>query len=255
MKSVDVSIIIVNFNTKKLVLECIASVKKNTKTIKYEIIVVDNGSTEQFPESKSYQLIANSTNSGFARANNQGIEVAKGKYVMLLNSDAVVKDDAIEKVYEFAEDHEDAGVVVPKLINTDKTDQASVFRFPTIGRAIKQYWLGEKGILNKYIPESETVEAAVMAAFLITPVALKKVGKLDEKYFLYYEDIDYCLRVSKARLKVYYLAGVEVMHIHGASGGMNKLLVESAKKYHGILGYYIFTFVLWSGQKLGRMMG
>ncbi len=238
---IDISIIIVNFKTDKLVRDCIASVKKNTKRTKYEIIVIDNSID----------------NRGFAKANNIGINQAKGKYILLLNSDTIVKQGAIDKLFEFAESHADAGVVVPQLLNIDGSVQASVFKFPTIGRAIQQYFFGRKGLLDKYIPETETIEVGVMAAFLITPKALKEVGKLDEKYFMYFEDFDYCRRVREAGLKIYYVQDAQVTHIHGASGGKNKqslwlnhkYLVESAKKYHGFVGYYIYTFVLWLGQK------
>src|SRR5258708_1301813 len=116
----DVSVIIVNFNTDKLVRDCVLSIKKNTKKVKYEIIIIDNSRD----------------NRGFAKANNIGIKKAKGKYILLLNSDTVVKPLAIDKLFEFAEKHDDAGVVVPRLLNTDGTIQPSVFRFPTITRAI-----------------------------------------------------------------------------------------------------------------------
>src|SRR5438552_3463269 len=130
----DISIIIVNFNTDKLVADCIASVKKNTKKVKYEIIVIDNSVN----------------NRGFAKANNIGIKQSKGKYILLLNSDTIIKPGAIDKLFEFAENTPDAGVVVPKLLNTDGSIQASVFRFPTIGRAMQQYFFGKKKLLDKY---------------------------------------------------------------------------------------------------------
>jgi len=234
----DVSIIIINFNTDKLVRDCIASIKKNTKKVKYEIIVIDNSID----------------NRGFARANNIGIGKAQGEYILLLNSDTTIKPGAIDLLIEFAKGHEDAGVVVPRLLNTDGSVQASCFRLPTVSRAVQQYFFEKKGLLDKYIPETETVEAAVMAAFLITPKTLEKVGKLDEKYFMYFEDLDYCRRVNKVGLKIYYFLEAEVVHIHGASGGKNKYLIESAKKYHGLLVYYTYTFILWLGQKWEKIL-
>lgn len=232
----ELSIIIVNFNTDKLVRDCIASIKKNTKKVKYEIIVIDNSIN----------------NRGFSKANNIGIKKAKGKYILLLNSDTMVKPYSIDKLYEFAKQKEDAGVIVPRLLNPDGSIQPSCFNLPTMSKAIRQYFLGQTGILDKYYPEGESarqVQAAVMAAFLITPNALKKVGLLSEKYFMYFEDLDYCRKVNEVGLKIYYLPQAEIVHIHGASGGKNKYLVESAKIYHGFVGYYIYTFVLWLGQK------
>lgn len=251
----DVSIVIVNFNTEKLVYDCIASVKKNTKKVKYEIIVVDNASDKPIKKIDGARFVYNKENLGFAKANNQGIKQSLGKYILLLNSDTVVKNGAIDKLVSFAKEKEDAGVIVPRLLNTDGSIQASCFRFPTISRAFFQYFLGKKGYLDKYIPNTDTVEVAVMAAFLITPKALEKVGKLNEKYFMYFEDFDYCRKIKETGLKIYYLKNTEVVHIHGASGGKNKYLVESAKKYYGIVGYYIYTLVLWLGQKWERMIG
>jgi len=193
----DVSIVIVNFNTDKLVSDCIASIKRNTKKITYETIVIDNSIN----------------NRGFAKANNLGIKKAKGKYILLLNSDTIVGKNSIDKLFEFAKNNLDAGAVVPRLYNRNGSIQASCFRLPTISRAFNQYfWKDGKlldkrslSILDKYFPRSENpsiVESAVMAAFLITPEALKKVGKLNEKYFMYFDDIDYCKRISEIILAV-----------------------------------------------------
>src|SRR5260221_7122847 len=114
----DVSIIIVNFNTDKLVRDCVASVKKNAGKVKHEIIVIDNSID----------------NKGFAKANNIGIKKAKGKYILLLNSDTIVTDGAIHKLFEFAESRDGKiGAVVPKLLNSDKSVQPSCFRFPMVG--------------------------------------------------------------------------------------------------------------------------
>lgn len=251
----DVSIIIVNFNTKKLVEDCIKSIKKNTKKVSYEVIVVDNASSERI-DLKDTKIIRNETNLGFARANNQGIEASNGKYILLLNSDTVVKLGAIDKLFEFAEEM-DAGVVVPKLLNTDGSIQPSCFRLPSVGLAIRQYFLRQKGLLDKYAPqekEAAAVDSAVMAAFLITPLGLEKVGKLNEKYFMYFEDLDYCRKIKEAGLKIYYLPSAEVVHIHGGSGGKNDYLIASAKKYHGFVGYYIYTLVLWLGQKWEKFL-
>lgn len=238
--NMDISIIIVNFNTDKLVKDCISSIKRNTKKVKYEIIVIDNSVN----------------NRGFAKANNIGIQRAKGKYILLLNSDTIVGRGAIDRLVEFANVTSDAGVIVPRLYNTNGSIQASCFRFPTLSLAIKQYFMSGGKLLDKYFPRSDkpvVVQSAVMAAFLITPQAIKKVGKLDEKYFMYFEDIDYCKRVYETGLKVYYLPEAEVVHIHGASGGKNMYLIDSSKKYHGIVEYYLYTFILWFGQKWEKM--
>lgn len=259
----DVSIVIVNFNTSKLTKGCIKSIKDNPPQGKYEIIVIDNGSDEKLSldESKNLKVIKNDSNFGFSKANNQGIRRASGKYVLLLNSDTEVKPGSIDKLIDFAERKTDAGVVVPRLLNADRSVQASVFRFPTVWLAIRQYWLGEKGLFDKYIPETDTVDEAVMAAYLITPRCLREVGMLDERYFFFFEDFDYARRVRAAGLKIYYLKDSEVIHYHGQSGkkitneeNQWRRLVPGSKIYHGILNHNLITFVMWTSQKWKKLL-
>jgi GT2 family glycosyltransferase len=230
------------------------------------VIVVDNDSkdgsveslTSQKAENKNLRLILNKQNLGFAKANNQAIKIAKGEYIFLLNSDTVVKPGALEKLINFAQETSDAGVVGPKLLNRDGTLQASCFRFPTIKNAIREYWLGKKGLFDKYSPKGNmetAVDAIVGAAFLITPQGLKKAGMLDNRYFMYFEDIDYCRRIKKAGLKVYYYPEAEILHYHGESGKALadkslqwRRLIPSSKIYHGTLKHYLLTLII----KLGR---
>ena len=242
----ELSIIIVNYKTPELVKACIASIKKYPPSVPYEIIVIDNSVD----------------NVGFAKGNNIGIKKAKSKYILLLNSDTKVKKESIEKLIDFAKNHPDAGVVTPKLLNGDGSLQGSVFRFPSIFRAIRQYWFGEKGILDKYSPDSlSVVEAVSMAAFLITPIALEKLSGLNEKYFMYFEDLDYCRKVKKHGLNVYYLPESEVIHYHGKSGeklsdddNQWKRLIPSSKIYHGSFIHYLIFAITWSGQKFGKLI-
>ena len=240
----DLSVIVVNYKTPLLTKACVSSIKKYPPRVPYEIIVIDNSLN----------------NVGFAAGNNKGIKKAKGKYILLLNSDAEVKEGTIDRLLEFAGNHQDAGAVVPKLINPDGSVQASVFRFPTVWRTIREFWFGEKGLLDKYMPETEVVEVAVMAAFLITPACLKKVGPLNEKYFMYFEDFDYARRIKKANLKIYYLSDSEVFHHHGASGknlaesrDQWKRLIPGSKIYHGPVGHYLINSVIWWGQKWQKL--
>lgn len=224
----ELSIIIVNYKTPKLTKKCVESIKKFPPKFSYEVIVIDN-STD---------------NVGFAMGNNKGIRKAKGKYILLLNSDTEVKKNSLDKLIRFAKKRSDAGAVAPRLLNEDGSVQPSCFNFPTIISSSE-----------KYAPQNtQVVDIAVMAAFLITPKCLKKVGLLDEKYFMYFEDFDYCRRIKKFGLKVYYLVDSEVTHIHGASGGVNKSLIESAKKYYGVVGYYTQTFILWLAQKCQKLL-
>ncbi len=242
----EISIIIVNYKADKLLVKCLDSIKKFPPKVPYEVIVIDN----------------NKNNVGFARGVNKGIRKSKGRYIFLLNPDTEVKEESIEKLYEFVEEHPDAGVVGPKLLNPDGSLQHSVFNFPTILSAFVAFWMGNRAKYEKYAPPTTTkVDAVMGAAFLITPMALKKVGLLDERYFMYYEDLDYCRRVWEAGLKVYYLPLAEIIHYHGVSGKdivkpafQWKRLIPSSKIYNGVIKHYLINSVIWSGQKWQKFL-
>lgn len=260
------SIIIVNYNTADLISSCIESIK-NSAFGSVEVIVVDNNSNDNSVEKikrEKVKLIQNTENLGFAKAVNQGIKAARGEYILLLNPDTQIKNAAIEKLLKFAQNTNDCGAVGPKLLNPDESTQDSAFKFLSLIGAIREYWLGQKGKYSKYTPRSNqasVVDSLVMACFLITPKALNKVGFLDEKFFMYYEDIDYCRRIKEAGLKVYYLPQAKVIHHHGVSGrnlasddNQWRRLIPSSKKYHGALMHYLINFILWSGQKFKKII-
>ncbi len=260
---VEVSVIIVNYNTGKLLRECVESIVSSTDILrnpKTEIIVVDNNSSDGSEDVKGkITFIKNFSNPGFSIANNQGIKQAKGEYILLLNPDTNIKSDAILKLVEFAKRHFEVGVVGAKLILRDGITQKSVFRFPTIWRAVCEFWFGAN-TYSSYFPQEDgpiAVDAVVGAAFLITPQAREKVGLLDERYFMYFEDLDYCRRVWNSGLKVYYLSSAEVIHYHGTSGkGLTpnenqwRRLIPSSKIYHGLFGHWLINFIIWTSQKL-----
>ena len=266
----DLSVIIVNLNTRKLTLDCIKSALAEGPETKKEIIVVDNGSTdgsvealEALARQKLITFIKNKENLGFAKANNQGIRIAKSKYLLLLNSDTIVKRGALAKLVEFAESTPDAGIVGSKLLNIDGSLQSSCFHFPTIANAVKEYFLGQKGYFKKFAPKGKKptpVDALVGAAFLITPAAFKRAGLLDERYFAYFEDIDYCRKAWQTGLKVYYLPSSEIIHYHGATfkkmakrEDQWRKLIPGSKIYHGVVKHYVINTILWIGQKWEKL--
>lgn len=263
----DLSIIIVSYNTKKLTEAAIKSVLKEKENLKVEIILIDNNSQDgsleilrSYKKKGQIKLIENNSNTGFSFANNQGIRVSKGRHVLLLNSDTVVKKDSLTNLVEFADTHRDVGVIASQLLNADGSIQPSCFYFPTVKSAIYEFWFGKKGLFEKYAPRVKSpivVEAAVGASFLMTQQALKKVGVLDEKYYFYFEDIDYCRRVRRAGLNVYYLPSSKVIHYHGASGkaiadpaNQWRRLIPSSKIYHGVFNHYLIAFIILTGQKV-----
>jgi GT2 family glycosyltransferase len=139
---IDISIIIVNWNTRELLCQCLGSIQETSSGIAYEMIVVDNGSTdgsvravrEAFP---LVRLIANTENLGFARANNQGIRASRGQHILLLNSDTLVRPGALAALVRFLNQHSDVGIVGPELLNTDGTVQLSWAAFPTLWSEIR----------------------------------------------------------------------------------------------------------------------
>lgn len=267
------SIVIVSFNTKALTVACIKSVLTNpTRKHSFEVIVVDNGSTDDSMEVlntlakrvSGVRIIDNGVNLGFSKANNIGIRAGKGRYFLLLNSDTVVTPGSLDRLMDFALSSTDIGVIGAQLLNPDTSTQPSVFRFPTLWRTLQHYWLGRVGLLDKYYPNSTQaveVEAVVGAALLITPEAITNAGLLDERYFMYFEDIDYCRQVQKVGLKVYYLPSAKVIHYHGASGkhlsapiDQWKRLIPSSIIYHGYFKHNLITFIIWTSQKLKRVL-
>lgn len=265
----DLSIIILSYNTKALTINCIDSILKSRPKMKYEIIVVDNNSTDGTVEilekirGEKVRIILHKKNLGFSKGNNSGIKKAMGRYVMLLNSDTIATDGSIDALFAFARRTPYLGVAGPKLLNQDGTTQASVFHPPTLQAVVKQYWLGHDAASDKYFPKAEKpieVKAIVAACMIISPVALKKVGMLDERYFMFFEDLDYCRKVRRSGLKVYYCPDSKIYHYHGASGKDVKpaddqwrRLIPSSKIYHGKIKHFLIWFVMWTGQKfLGR---
>lgn len=262
-----ISIIIVSFNTKEITLKCIDSIIEDKCRTDYEIIVVDNDSTdssrevlEKLNKSSIIKFIGNHENIGFSRAVNAGIRKSVFDHILILNSDIILKKGFLDKIYSFAQNTPNVGAIVPKLINPDGSVQSSVFHFPSIFLAFGQYFLKKHKLLDKYAPKTDKpieIEVGVMASFLITPKAIDTVGLLDEKYFMYYEDFDYCRRIRKAGLKIYYFTDAVAVHLHGASGqtiasenNQWKRLIPSSKKYNGIVKHYIINVIIWIGQKL-----
>lgn len=261
----SLAVIIVSFEVKKLLADCLKSLSaeiKRNKELEVKVVVIDNASTDGSAEMVAekftwIKLIKNKKNLGFARAVNLGIKAVEADYYLLLNPDTRVKPGALKALAAFGETHPLAGVVGGRLLDPDEEIQGSCYRLPTLKRAFCHLFKRGSGFLEKYASrekEPVEVEAVTGAVFLIPRKVIKKVGLLDERYFLYFEDLDYCRRVKKAGFKVYYLPEAQFIHHHGASGKAvpektHQWLVESSKIYHGILKYYLFTFLLKLGQK------
>jgi hypothetical protein len=228
----DVSIVIVSFNTSRLLDECIASIKQETRC-PHEIIVVDNASTddscrmmeEKYPE---VRLIENSENAGFARANSQGFAAAGGRYFFMLNSDTLILDGAIDKLIDFMDRHPDVGICGPRNAGRDGKLQYSCDHFPSIWNSFCSY----SNLANRYpaVPlfrrsrmqywdysETRDVEKIMGCSLLIRAELYKRLGGLDDNYFMYFEETDLCFRAIKSGCRIVYVPTASIIHYGGES--------------------------------------
>jgi GT2 family glycosyltransferase len=230
---VDVSIIVVNWNTVDLLRQCLRSVFAETKDISFEVIVVDNASSDDSAsmvrkEFAETILIENTTNAGFAAANNQGMAIARGRFVLLLNSDTIVLDRAIGKTLAFAERHPEAAVVGCRVLNSDLSLQNSCFMFPSILN-----WILFATYLYKLFPGSRffgreqmswwprndvrEVDVVTGCFMLVRKQAIEDVGVMDEGFFMYAEETDWCYRFKAKGWKNLFTPDGEIIHIGGGS--------------------------------------
>ncbi|MGE5409582.1 MAG: glycosyltransferase family 2 protein [Clostridiales bacterium] len=229
---IDVSIIIVNFNGLDLLRNCLNSLIEYTNELNYEIIVVDNASGNSIDQIcsdyKNVILLKNDTNIGFAPANNQGIKIAKGKYILLLNNDTIFIENALKKVFDFAENKKDDLIVGCKILNADRTLQESVYEFDnvfnSIGENLFLYKLLPKSkLFNKYYQNHINIDYAVevdwvKGCFLFcSSNVMKKLGGLDERFFFFSEENDFCYRFKNIGGKIYYFPDASIIHLGGAS--------------------------------------
>ncbi len=246
------SVITVTYNNGETIKEYLNSLEKFLPK-NAEVIVVDNNSEDwtvgELEKDKNILLIKSSRNLGFSKANNMAVGKAQGKYLFFLNPDTKVLDDAINKLLEFAQSHENMGIVAPKLVEPSGKVQPSVRRLPSIFGAIKEYYLGVKKSFEPYVPQGDQVvdvESVVGGAMLIKRELFNKVGGFNEKYFLYFEDLELCRQVKKLGYKVYYLPDVAIIHRVGSSISRDKLkwIRQSEKLYHGFVKYLILYLIL-----------
>ena len=224
----DLSIVIVNWNTKEYLLRCLGSIFKLGQRMNWEVIVIDNGSQDGsgMEVKKSFpfvHLVENEKNLGFAKAANQGLQKALGRYALLLNPDTQVKGEAIEQLGSFMETHLEAGVAGPQLLNSDGSKQNSIANYPSLATELLNKsllrWLFPKKFPGKERDYSEPVEvdSVIGACMIVRRDAIDQVGLLDEDYFLFLEETDWCYRMAKVGWKIYHVPQAEVDHFQGKS--------------------------------------
>lgn len=268
MENPDVSIVIVSWNAKKFLKQCLRSVYDTIREITFEVWVADNNSSDgspemvrkKFPQTK---LICTGDNLGFAKANNICIKKSRGRYLCLINSDVKLVNDSIEVMLSYIDKHPEVGMLGPKVINPDKTLQQSVRNFPT-------YWNAFSGALalDTIFPKSQlfgncptpllandsprNVDVLLGCFWMVRREALNDVGLLDERFFMYREDVDWCKRFKLAGWKVVYFPKVEAIHYGGGSSSnapiecyveMKRSSLLFWKKFHGRFGILYISII------------
>lgn len=264
-----ISILIVNYNGKVFLGECLDSIKKNI-TCGHEIILVDNASQDgsvdfikqNYP---SVTLVASAINTGFTGGNNLAAKYASGRYLLLLNNDTIIRSP-IEPLLALMDEKKEIGILGCRLLYGDGRQQESIGHVPN-AISLALYWLPLRKVFRQSKLLRSTVSAdsplygkpyervsSVSGAFLLTPAALwQELGGLDERYFMYMEDIDYCRRVAERGRVVAYSALCEVTHFEGAGkswigeravlNSTHSYLVYT-KKYYGVSGQILFRLLL-----------
>jgi N-acetylglucosaminyl-diphospho-decaprenol L-rhamnosyltransferase len=276
----DLSIVIVSWNVKDLLRLCLSSAAgsltlERGQRLSAQIIVVDNASSDgsaemvraEFPH---VQVIANETNVGFTQGNNQGLAACDGRYDLLLNPDTEVVDDALGKMVAFMEERPRVGALGPQLLYPDGGVQSSRRRFPRFTTALLegtflQQWFPNSGLLKRYYVldaadgETQEVDWVVGACLLLRRSTLDEVGPLDERFFMYSEEMDWCYRAKKLGWQVFYFPEAQVVHHEGKSSEQvlpvrhiqfQRSKVLFFQKYHGrfrgeILRLYLLITYLW----------
>lgn len=220
----DLSIVIVNWNAGELVRRAIESVRDGARVLSAELIVVDNASTDGsarplLSRSDGTRLIVNGDNVGFARACNQGMRGSRGRYVLLLNPDTVVLPGALETMVAFMDAHARVGAAGPALQNPDGSRQPSGGEFPSLRRLLAIHPViaalcsaPEHPLRRRELSAVAEVDEVSGACMIVRRAAIDQVGLLDEAFFLYFEDVDWCLRLKRAGWKVYYVPAARVVH-------------------------------------------
>ena len=237
----DLSIIIVSYNTKEFLKACIESIYKTTKNIKFEIIVVDNASTDDSVaetlklKTENLKIIENKANLGFSKANNVGVKQANGRYILFLNSDTVVYENTLGGMVKFMDEHEDVGAATCKLIMPNgQIDDASHRGFPTPWNSFAHFsglskMLGKTRFFGGYnlgfkdFSKTHKIDALAGAFMMVRRKAGEDANWWDEDYFFYGEDIEFCYMLKQAGWKIYYVPEFSILHYKGVSGGLKKV--------------------------------
>lgn len=228
----DLSIVIVNWNTRELLLECLASVYVLVREVSFEVFLVDNASSDgsvaavraQYPLVK---VIENEKNLGFAAANNKALRLMQGKYALLLNTDVLVTEGAIARLFHYLEGHDDAAMACGQLLNADGSKQNSLANFPSLFSLLCNETL-LRLLFPRRFPSKRRdyaapipVESCIGACLMVRKEAMEAVGLLDERYFFFMEETDWALAMHRAGWKSFFVPEARIYHLQGRSAGHN----------------------------------
>jgi GT2 family glycosyltransferase len=259
------SVVIVNWNTSELLLNCVQSIFEHTDEKNYDIWVVDNASTDnsvealraKYPEVK---LIASQKNLGFAGGNNLALEKISGKYALLLNTDTLVKPNAFDHLLSFMENNPGVGAVGPYLLNPDGSMQISCYPFPTLFREFWRmfhfdlaYPIGTYQMSAWDLQCNRQVDSIQGACMLVRKAALDQIGFFDSSYFMYTEEIDLCYRLHQAGWSLFWIPEAKVVHFGGQSTrkvaskmflSLYQTKVQFFRKHHGNIAAVLYKIIL-----------
>lgn len=277
MADPTVSIIVVSYNTREMTLRCLRTLFANLGTLSVETCAVDNGSQDgsaaaielHFPQ---VHLVRNEGNAGFGAANNCAMSLSRGRYLLLLNSDAFVGPGAIGELVDFLEKHPKVAVAGPRLLNADGSVQVSCFPFPTPLRAwVENLWLprllphtSRLGDYRTWAHDQErVVDWVVGACMLVRREAYEQVGGFDERFFMYSEEADWQRRMRDSGWQIAFTPAAAVQHLGGASGAneparVNRHFFQSLDRYelkhHGWAGLLLFRVAMAVGSTLRALL-
>ena len=255
---IDISVIIVNWNAKNLLRDCLNSLYKTVSNLVCEVVVVDNASSDgsvamletEFP---SAIRIVNTENKGFGAANNQALAIMKGKYALLLNTDTVLTPEAVNKLWNFCEANDKAAIVCGQLLNADGSKQNSIASFPGLltlaaNTSLLEYLFPGRYPSKRYKHTSPIeVDSAIGACMMIRKKALDEAGAFDERYFFFFEETDLAYTMRLQGWKIYQVPDAFIYHLQGQSVGNNissriefyRSRYQFFRKWHGPLYCYL----------------
>lgn len=266
----DLSISIVSYKTRELLIACLRSVYKNTHKVSFEIFVVDNNSQDNAVESikrefPDVNLISNETNAGFAKANNSAIRRSKGDFILLLNPDTIVLPGSLDIMVDYIKRHSDIGALGCRILNPDRSLQITCSGFPAfltllIESTILRAFFSKSKILQKYRISDwnrdtiRDVDAVSGSCIMVRKDAIVQAGELDEYFFMYFEEIDWCYRIKHKGYRICFIPDAQIIHYEcGSTSQDNKarqgqIYRQSAsyyiRKHHGLCKYLLLELCL-----------